>query len=441
MGTETENEFEVGPTVITRFNAWLNAMDNGPLEEVMRREAGLITGWRISRYAKGCAPHTQSYSDVMRDGATKDMSSDEVKAFKALHGMQLKADAAALAGAPAPVLTEVQLAEKTAHEAIKKKYEERSKTTPVQRFNTSKVYEPSLEYRQLRNAMADFRRDYVPEWNLDASEFVGWGTLLNTFLGGLVYMTNEQDEAQHYADMRRDGEIRYGQLFGHDGKALNDSVLPIIRLFDEHVHDSRAWFMNAELNERELFSDYFRYRNIFFDTESNNELTLLVTTERVVGVALSVASVGLSVKRHDPRFLVGLMIPTLGTPVFRGKVGFPSISAFDTVTRRALPMVEGLTSIRAFSKDTASAVKAAQALPLAPLLSEATATTEDLIAILKGEPAEIPVPSTDELARTAARKSRWPSPVEIDPIEQAIAELVGGHVYGKPYFLDIDSIV
>ena len=199
--------------------------------------------------------------------------------------------------------------------------------------------------------------------------------------------------------------------------------------------------MNAELNERELFSDYFRYRNIFFDTESNNELTLLVTTERVVGVALSVASVGLSVKRHDPRFLVGLMIPTLGTPVFRGKVGFPSISAFDTVTRRALPMVEGLTSIRAFSKDTASAVKAAQALPLAPLLSEATATTEDLIAILKGEPAEIPVPSSDELARTAARKSRWPSPVEIDPIEQAIAELVGGHVYGKPYFLDIDSIV
>ena len=441
MDASTAVEFAVGPTVITRFNAWLNAMDNGPLEEVMRREAGLITGWRISRYAKGCAPHTQSYSDVMRDGATKDMSSDEVKAFKALHGMQLKADAAALAGAPAPVLTEVQLAEKTAHEAIKKKYEERSKTTPVQRFNTSKVYEPSLEYRQLRNAMADFRRDYVPEWNLDTSEFVGFGTLLNTFLGGLVYMTNEQDEAQHYADMRRDGEIRYGQLFGHDGKALNDSVLPIIRLFDEHVHDSRAWFMNAELNERELFSDYFRYRNIFFDTESNNELTLLVTTERVVGVALSVASVGLSVKRHDPRFLVGLMIPTLGTPVFRGKVGFPSISAFDTVTRRALPMVEGLTSIRAFSKDTASAVKAAQALPLAPLLSEATATTEDLIAILKGEPAEIPVPSTDELARTAARKSRWPSPVEIDPIEQAIAELVGGHVYGKPYFLDIDSIV
>ena len=85
----------------------------------MRREAGLITGWRISRYAKGCAPHTQSYSDVMRDGATKDMSFDEVKAFKALLGMQLKADAAALAGAPAPVLTEVQLAEKTAHEAIK----------------------------------------------------------------------------------------------------------------------------------------------------------------------------------------------------------------------------------------------------------------------------------------------------------------------------------
>ena len=441
MSESTSLEFAVGPTVITRFNTWLNAMDNGPLEEVMRREAGLITGWRISRYAKGRATDTQSYSDVMRDGPTKDMNPDEADAFNALHAMQLKEDVAALAGAPAPVWTEVQQAEKKANEAIKKQYEERSKTTPVQRFNTSKVYEPSLDYRQLRNAMADFRRDYVPEWNLNLSEIISFGTLGNTFFGGLVYMTNEQDEAQHYADMRRDGEISYGQLFGHDGKALNDRVLPIIRLFDEHVHDSRAWFMNAQLNERELFSDYFRYRGIFFDNESNNELTLLVTTERVVGVAVAVASIGLSVKRHDPRFLMGLMIPTLGTPVFRGKVGFPSISAFDTVTRRALPMVEGLTSIRAFSKDTASAVKAAQALPLAPLLSEATATTEDLIAILKGEPAELPVPSKAEVAKRSAYPATRRGVAEIDPNDQAIAALVGGYVIGKPYDFDIESIV
>ncbi|OZY25791.1 hypothetical protein CJF40_23460, partial [Pseudomonas lundensis] len=35
MSDTTSLEFDVGPTVITRFNAWLNAMDNGPLEEVM----------------------------------------------------------------------------------------------------------------------------------------------------------------------------------------------------------------------------------------------------------------------------------------------------------------------------------------------------------------------------------------------------------------------
>ena len=34
--------------------------------------------------------------------------------------------------------------------------------------------------------------------------------------------------------------------------------------------------MNAVLGERELFSDYFRYRCIFFDNESNKPLSPLV---------------------------------------------------------------------------------------------------------------------------------------------------------------------
>jgi hypothetical protein len=387
MSESTSLEYDVSPTLTTRFNTWLDNMDNGPLEEVMAREAGLITGWRISRYAMDRINWTNIYGRVLQNGPASDMDGDEVDAFMALHATQLEEDAAMRAGSQAPVWSEAELASQKKHQATKVAYEKRTGTQPADSFNTSKMYEPNLDYRQLRNAMADFRRDYVPEWNLTFSEMISLGTLFNTLVGGLVYMTNGQDEAEHYAELRQAGEANYALLFGANGKPVNDKAWAIVDLFDEHVHDSRAWFMNAALNEREVFSDYFRYRAIFFDTQSNNELSLLVNAGRVVGVALAVTSVGLTIRRQDPRFLVGLILPSLGTPVLRGKVGFPQISAFDTVTGLALPMIEGIEAVCAFTKNTGDAVKAAQALPVPPALTEKTATTADLIAILKASQA------------------------------------------------------
>ena len=387
MSDSTSIEFQVDPTLTTRFNTWLDNMDNGPLEEVMAREAGVITGWRISRYAMNWIKWTSLNRRVLQNGPASDMNGDEVDAFEALHAMQLEEDAAMRAGSKAPVWSEAELASQKKHQATKEAYEKRTGTQPAASFNTSKVFEPNLDYRQLRNAMADFRRDYVPEWNLTLSEMISFGTLANTLVGGLVYMTNGQDEAEHYAKLRQAGEENYALLFGANGKPVNDKAWAIVGLFDEHVHDSRAWFMNAALNEREVFSDYFRYRGIFFDTQSNNELSLLVNVGRVVGVALAVASVGLTIRRQNPRYLVGLILPSLGTPVLRGKVEFPFINAFDTVTRLSLPMIENIETVCAFTKNTGDAVKAAQALPVPPALTEKTATTDNLIAILKAAQA------------------------------------------------------
>ena len=447
MDNSTSIEYEVGPTLINRFNTWLDNMDNGPLEEVMAREAGLITGWRINRYAKGRARFTRSYSNVMKvakneagQPETPDMNADEVKAFQKLHQLQLAEDVARLKGESPPVLSEADEKQRDVWRHIKRNYEARTATSPgIPEFNTSKAFEPNLDCQQLVNAMADFRRDYVPEWTWNASEVLGLGTLANTVVGGLVYMTNSQDEAQHYADLRAAGEACEAQLFDHQGKPVDDRAWLIVGLFDEHVHDSRAWFMNSALNERELFSDYFRYRSIFFDNESNNPLSLVVAGGQVIGVGLAVASVGLSVKRHDPRFLVGLILPTLGTPVFRGKVGLPIISAFDTVTGRALPMLEGLETIRAYTKATGSVVKAVQALPVPPALTEENATTDELIAVLKGVPAPWKVQQQTANNDIAYRPS--PRGPVIDSNDQAIAALIGEYVIGAPYELDIDSIV
>ncbi|WP_177445873.1 hypothetical protein [Pseudomonas sp. ICMP 460] len=49
----------------------------------MAREAGHITGWRISRYAKGRAKHTDFYARLMKNGPAADMTAEEVAAFEA----------------------------------------------------------------------------------------------------------------------------------------------------------------------------------------------------------------------------------------------------------------------------------------------------------------------------------------------------------------------
>ncbi|MEB0147191.1 DUF2235 domain-containing protein, partial [Pseudomonas sp. CCC2.2] len=203
------------------------------------------------------------------------------------------------------------------------------------------------------------------------------------------YLTNEQDEAQEYRDLRTSGNQAYLALYDlKTAEPLTDTARTLTDFFDDQVHDSRAWFMNStRLGEREVFSDYFRYRCIFFDNESNKSLSPVARAGQVIGVGIAVASVGLSIKRHDPRYLVGLLIPSLGIPVFRGKVGFPQVSAFDSVTGIALPMLDNLDNIRAFSKDPGDMLKLAKALPTPPALSAETATTPELQKLLKATEA------------------------------------------------------
>jgi hypothetical protein len=366
MDGATYDAFDISPTLTSRFNIWLDAQDNGPLEEVMAREAGLMTGWRINRYANFLFRTTSAWAHVQG----KDMSEEERSAFAALHLRQREENTALRAGREPPAVP----GEHEEHLALKRAYEQRT-GAPEIALNTAKTFEPSLDQRQLHGAMLDFRRDYIPEWNLNPlGPGLSQGSLINASVGGLVYLLNEQDEAEEYRDLRRAGNREVVRWFGEDHAPRNEEAWELVRLFDEHVHDSRAWFMNAALNEREVFSDYFRYRAIFFDDESNKRLSLLATAGQVVGVAVALASIGLSISRRDPRLLVGLLMPGLGIPVFRGKLGVvPMIEAFDSVTGIALPMIEGLDEVRACTRKTGNVLKLAQALPLSASLDEQAA--------------------------------------------------------------------
>lgn len=385
MDETTKNEFDFSLPLIHHFNTWRTTLKPAPLEVALAHQAALITGWRIHRYANYFFKDSAAYQHISGNGRddTPDMNGAEIKAFKALHRMQLEEDQAARSGKPQPEWSDSEREQRARDQQTKLAFEKRTRAKNPYVINTAKAFEPSMEHRQLDGAMNEFRIDYIPEWHLrESSDMFSVGGVINMAAGGLVYLTNEEDEAQQYNALRRMGNQAYVSLFGEQDTPVDDEALQLLALFDDYVHDSRAWFMNSTIGEREPFSDYFRYRTVFFDGESNKALSLLARAGQVVGVAVALASVGVSIKRRDPRFLVGLLIPSLGIPVFRGKVGAPEISAFDTLTGLALPMLEDKDGIRAFTQDTGSILKLLDTQPLPPVLDEHTATTPELQQIL-----------------------------------------------------------
>ena len=115
---------------------------------------------------------------------------------------------------------------------------------------------------------------------------------------------------------------------------------------------------------------------------------------------------------------MGLLAPSIAIPVFRGKVGLPGISAFDTLTGIALPMLSNLDNIRAFSKDTGDVLKLVKALPIPPTLSEETATTPELKTLLNAMTKAKATEAAKELFASlpAEEKTGW-----LDQIKGVVA--------------------
>ncbi|UQY33759.1 DUF2235 domain-containing protein [Pseudomonas fulva] len=378
MDGRTRNEFDFTPQLVTRFNAWQKQAVAGSLEDVIKREQALITAWRIDRYAGGI--DKQGFYSRVKG---QDMSKEQQAALKRLHAHKLAENSAAAQGKELPVLSERQQQQ---HEADLKLV---GGTDAYSRINTNKTFEPALDDQQLRRAAAEFKRDYDRSWGVDEDTF-SIGGVINMLLGGTVYLINEEDEAQEYAELYKNGTARNRELFVRPGVIANGQQA-LVELFDEQVHDSRAWFMNSSaLGEREPFTDYFRIRLVHFDNESNKNLSVLATAGRVVGVGIALASVGLSVKKRNPRYLLGLFLPSLATPVLTGRVGlpdFPEITAFDPLTGIALPMMDGVQSLRAFTQNPGDVVAKLSSMPLPVPLTEQTAITPDLQTIFNAAEA------------------------------------------------------
>ena len=278
MTPSTIDEYSVDELLIKRFNIWrkilLNTSTQGTeaedsqepgyrayqlaqtLESAVVNQIGWITAWRISRYARNNMegqPFFKAAAQLDEKGLAKE---------KEVHDK----------------------AQKAIKDARKKAKQNPRDLTLQKDLNKQGLpdYDPSVSQQQLREAASEFCSDYFG-WSRDQRSVKQ--VVLDTIPVYAVYLINGDDVAGEYKQMKADGERLYSKLFTNDlGWGTKDPELSeILALYDDQIHDSRAWFMHSVLGSRELWGGYFRYRMIYFGDIGNKQLQLISVAGQVVG--------------------------------------------------------------------------------------------------------------------------------------------------------------
>ncbi len=322
MSEATNTDFDIDCQVIERFNAWrtktLQVIDTAEpmnshaweyepirlsttVEDALADQLGWMTGWRIGRYANDENDNNDSYkrqpffTEATEFTAYKD--SEAKKAYEAL-----KAD------------------------AVKARISNPQHPGPP-------IYEPQIDQTQLSQAAAEFKFDYTGRKREQTSVA---GTFLDVMLRDAVYLLNEDDERQDHATLSALGKRRSEQLFrdAHGTPSADPDMALLVALFDDQVHDSRAWFMYETLKTREMWAGYFFYRMTYFGNDNSRELSPVVVAGRIVGVAMIAGATVYGIKR-------GGALGGLGG--FAGGLGAASIGykVFDKATGLTLPFLPG----------------------------------------------------------------------------------------------------
>ncbi|MDY7534307.1 DUF2235 domain-containing protein [Pseudomonas sp. Bout1] len=325
MTLETKEEFDTTPLLIDRFNAWRSTLGlaeesnpptpsntealrlGHPLEDAMAAQLAWLTGWRIERLARGSYVNQPFFGEATQTNASLE------KTQKAIRDAEIA-------------------------EAKRKRKEARGLENEAQLLLGAAgppAYEPVKDQQQIREAAVEFEHDYQG-WRRDQSSVQGW--VLDVALRDTVYLLNDDDEQQEYEQIKAEGEARARELFVEIGSNLNrfrvsDSPqkAAVVALFDDQVHDSRAWFLHDTTSSRELWGDYFRYRMVYFEGETNKRMTPVVVAGRVVGIALVLGGV-YSIRRHGWKGMAG----TLGA----ASVGYQVINVVSGKVEPFLPGAE-----------------------------------------------------------------------------------------------------
>lgn len=284
MSKESLEEFKISPKLITRFNIWRQTLMNdvpaadatsipsepgyrpyqlpAALESVVAQQMAWLTGWRIGRYANHSLLTQPFYLQAPQHSPE-----------------QLKQDLAAW-------------------QQRQKSFADRLTRTDRQQADWqdqvgqgSADYDPVNARYQLREAAREFEHDYH-SWYRDVNGSVSERSkqvVLDVILKYPVYLTNGDDEDAEYQQMKQAGDYHAGWLFTDRlGSATRKQPMAgLVAFYDEHIHDSRAWFLQSTLGGREMWGGYFRYRMIYFGDYANKQTRLISVEGRVIGATTS----------------------------------------------------------------------------------------------------------------------------------------------------------
>ncbi|WP_447753760.1 T6SS phospholipase effector Tle1-like catalytic domain-containing protein [Pseudomonas nicosulfuronedens] len=332
MDLNTQEEFDVSPLVVERFNAWRaitlpgvsTAAPEGlkpweykpvemkqPVEEVLANQLTWITGWRIGRFANDQMLDDDSYKRqpffTQAVDVTPHVESEERKAYER---------------------------EKKSAEGDRIKHPESAVNRPGPR-----IYEPTLDKTQMSQAAAEFKADYLER----PREQTSWqGTLLDVVLRDSAFLLNEDDERKARETLKREGLARSQQLFRDtQGTPSSDpSMALLVALFDDQIHDSRAWFMHDKLKTRELWGGYFFYRMVYFGNDNSAAMTPVMIAGRILGVVMIAGATvyGIRLMRGNALKAAARGLVGLASGVLLSGVAYQVI---DAATGVVVPFVPG----------------------------------------------------------------------------------------------------
>jgi hypothetical protein len=285
MEDDVIQEFDVSTELVNRFNAWRQVTlglhpaaqplpververyeplpGNDPLERALRTQMGWLTAWRIDRYGFASLLQTPFFKAATDDHAEPARRA-EAKAERDKKHDKIVGDRKA------------QLADEHYGQSLRQ---------PLK--PGFKDFDPDMAKTQLREAAEEFAQAYRERLSSTVAIWAA-SMVLPGYVAGV--------RADHLR-LKAEGQALVGQLFppplgernhfnehrqGNVEERRNaDKPEGLLRaLFDDQVHDSRAWFLYGTqleklgVGRREPFGSYLRDRMVFFGEVHSRGLAL-----------------------------------------------------------------------------------------------------------------------------------------------------------------------
>lgn len=301
MPTSLRDEFYVETSIVQRFNAWRQLTLDLPLSETgipdeqathyspvrarvniieaLENQIGWITAWRINRYAQETFRSQRFYHDAAANNQNQDNDP----------------------GKRAEREREREKIQKDAERERIKQLGNYPRGQFVMLKTGPKDFDALLGQTQLLQAALEFKEDYH---GVSRTQAKSTTYAVLDYFKGFVFAFNQDDILVEFKKIKEAGKEHLETLFPPQGEQSNaNQPSGLTRaLFDDQIHDSRAWFMHSALGSREPWGSYFIYRMIYFGEATSKQVKPLSMLGYVAGL-------GYPSQRTRSSFLLNCKIP------------------------------------------------------------------------------------------------------------------------------------